>query len=129
MELGDSREAAGPDGSVRRGGVVMDTWERQDVFREMVAGVLRNGELTVRRRRQLVAYAASLGISAVQAGRLVSQARHLHKERCMAAPGPVLSFGRTGRHVTAPPWVQMAAVAIAGLIVSGLALLLARTIH
>ena len=60
-----------------RGRPTMDAWERQQVFREMVAGQLRNGPLSGLRRRQLVQYAAVLDINAVLAGRLIAQARKL----------------------------------------------------
>lgn len=53
----------------------MDAWERQQIFREMVTLMLRNGPLSTRRRRQLVQYAAALNINARLAGRLIEQAR------------------------------------------------------
>ncbi len=57
-------------------GPKMDAWERQQIFREMVIQQLRNGPLNRNRRRQLVRYAAGLGINAVQAGHLIQQAHH-----------------------------------------------------
>jgi len=58
--------------------LTMDAWERQQVFREMVARMLRDGPLSARRRRHLVQYAAALDINAVLAGRLIDQA-HGHR--------------------------------------------------
>jgi len=67
--------------------MTMDAWERQQVFRAMVTHQLRNGPLSVWRRRQLVRFAAGLGISAMLAGRLVTEARRdLGRERVMAGP-------------------------------------------
>lgn len=68
----------------------MDAWEKQQVFRDMVVAVMRDGRMSQRRRRQLVRYAACLDINAVQAGRLVQQARHVFEnERIAAAVPPV----------------------------------------
>ncbi len=67
-----------------RVGPKMDPWERQQIFREMVAQQLRNGPLNRnRRRRRLVQYAAGLGISPVQAGNLIQQA---HRQAEAASP-------------------------------------------
>jgi len=47
----------------------------QDIFREMIAQELREGRLTPMRRRHIVRYAAQMGLSAVEAGRLIAQCR------------------------------------------------------
>ena len=49
--------------------------DMQDVFRQLIADELRDGRLTPARRRRIVRYAAQLGLSAVQAGRLVDACR------------------------------------------------------
>jgi hypothetical protein len=46
-----------------------------DVYHEMIASEVRNGRLTRARRRRIVRYAAQLGLSAVEAGRLVTKCR------------------------------------------------------
>ncbi len=46
-----------------------------DVFRQLITDELRSGRLTPARRRRIVRYAAQLGLSAVQAGRLVNACR------------------------------------------------------
>lgn len=58
-----------------RTGPTMSLWEKRNVFREMVATTCGNGRLTAWRRRQLVQYAATLGLHPVQAGKLVEDAR------------------------------------------------------
>ena len=65
---------------------VMDEWERQQVFRDLVVQLLRNGPLSSRRRQELVRYAATLGINGVLAGRLVTQARNISRESLAPAP-------------------------------------------
>ena len=49
--------------------------DTQDIFRQLITDELRNGRLTPARRRRIVRYAAGLGLSAVQAGRLVEACR------------------------------------------------------
>lgn len=46
-----------------------------EVFRKLILDELRSGRLTPSRRRRIVQYAAHLGLSAVQAGRLVEVCR------------------------------------------------------
>jgi hypothetical protein len=53
----------------------MNAFERQQIFREMIAHQLAQGTLSRRRRKAIVQYAACLGINAVLAGRLIQQAR------------------------------------------------------
>lgn len=47
----------------------------RDVFRRLIADEIRAGRMTTSRRRRIVRYAAHLGISAVEAGRLVTACR------------------------------------------------------
>ncbi|HUU82054.1 MAG TPA: hypothetical protein VM243_01000 [Phycisphaerae bacterium] len=49
-------------------------YQIHDIFREMVRHELADGELSVRRRRKLVRYAASLQLSATEAGELIQEA-------------------------------------------------------
>ena len=49
--------------------------EMSDVFHQMIANELRNGRLTSDRRKRIIGYAAQLGLSAVQAGRLITTCR------------------------------------------------------
>lgn len=56
-----------------------------DVYYEMIASELRNGRLTRARRRRIVRYAAQLGLSAVEAGRLIVECR----ERALESADPV----------------------------------------
>lgn len=53
-------------------------WARLDtetIFRELIAQELRAGRLTRAGRKRIVQYAAQLGLSAVDAGRLIEQCR------------------------------------------------------
>ncbi len=45
------------------------------IFRELIADEVRTGRLTRARRRRIVQYAAQLGLSAVQVGRLIAECR------------------------------------------------------
>ena len=47
----------------------------RDVLREMILDEVRSGELTKSRRRRIVRYSASMGLNAVQAGRLIEECR------------------------------------------------------
>lgn len=49
--------------------------EMRDVFHQMIAEELRNGRLTQERRKRIIRYAAQLGLSAVEAGRLITTCR------------------------------------------------------
>lgn len=49
--------------------------EMRDVFHQMIADELRNGRLTQERRKRIIRYAAQLGLSAVEAGRLITTCR------------------------------------------------------
>ena len=60
------------DGPPRRRS--MARYEIHDIFREMVRQELASGELSSRRRRKLVRYAASLRLSATEAGQLIQEA-------------------------------------------------------
>lgn len=53
----------------------MPAAQARRVFREMALWELHNGVLNARRRRRLVQYAAALHLSAVDAGRLIQEAR------------------------------------------------------
>ena len=47
----------------------------RDIFRQLIADEIRTGRLTPARRRRVVQYAASMGLSAVEAGQLISACR------------------------------------------------------
>jgi hypothetical protein len=47
--------------------------DRGTIFREMIAAELRAGRLTPLRRARIVRYASQLGLSAVEAGRLITE--------------------------------------------------------
>ena len=44
----------------------------RDVFRQLIADEVRNGRMTPSVRRRIVRYAAAMGLSAVEAGQLIS---------------------------------------------------------
>ena len=50
--------------------------DTEEVFMQLIADELRRGRLTPARRRRIVQYAAGLGLSARQAGRLVEACRN-----------------------------------------------------
>ena len=61
----------------RRDGVpaFVPSIDTEEVFRKLIARELRSGRLTAAQRRRIVRYAAALGLSAVQIGRLVAACR------------------------------------------------------
>ncbi len=74
--------------------------DMKDIFRQLIADELRNGQLTKGRRRRIVGYAAQLGLSAVEAGRMIAACREaaidsehaterFHALRLVEPPPPV----------------------------------------
>jgi len=55
------------------------------ILRTMIESELRTGRLTPARRRRVVRYAMALGLSAVEAGRLVAQCR----DEALAGDDPI----------------------------------------
>jgi hypothetical protein len=49
--------------------------DTEEIFRKLIADELRTGRLTRAHRRRIVQYAAQMGLSATQAGRLVEACR------------------------------------------------------
>lgn len=47
--------------------------DNQTIFRELIAGEVRAGRMNRAQRRRIVRYAAQLGLSAVEAGELISE--------------------------------------------------------
>ncbi len=47
----------------------------RDIFEQLIADELRAGRLTASRRKRIVGYATGMGLSAVQAGRLITACR------------------------------------------------------
>lgn len=102
-----------------------DGWARldtQSIFREMVAQELRAGRLSRAGRRRVVQYAAQLGLSAVQAGKLIGECR----DAALRSDNPherrhALRLARE----TAPPKRMpiKAALAIAGIMIVELLLI------
>ncbi|UCE62325.1 MAG: hypothetical protein JSU63_11545 [Phycisphaerales bacterium] len=59
--------------------------DNREVFRRLIADELRNGRLTPARRRRIVRYAAGMGLSATEAGRMVTACR----EEVLKSANPV----------------------------------------
>lgn len=59
--------------------------EVRDVFAQLIADEVRSGRLSPARRRRIVRYAARLGLSAVEVGRMVTRCR----EDALASHNPV----------------------------------------
>ncbi len=59
--------------------------DMRDVFHQMIADELRNGRLTRDGRKRVIRYAAQLGLSAVEAGRLITTCR----EQVLESADPV----------------------------------------
>jgi len=100
----------------------MSRYELHKVFREVVRWELANGRLSTWRRHRLVRYAASLRISAVDAGALIQEVVRAKPPRAGpadAAPAK-LRLAADDRSVW-PIWTKLAAVA-AGVMLARLVL-------
>jgi hypothetical protein len=93
--------------------------EGRTIFREMVRGETRNGPLNQRRRKRLIQYAAALELTAVEAGRIVTQVCQEEAQR----RGETLVQARSPLHLAAsstanrwPAWLTLVLV-VAGLLV------------
>lgn len=82
--------------------VFKSTIETRDIFHRMIADELRNGRLSRSRRARIVRYAAQMGLSAVETGKLIQRCREEalrgedrrakhHALRLVEPPTPVLS--------------------------------------
>ena len=49
--------------------------DTETIFRELIAAELRAGRLTPLRRARIIRYASQIGLSAVEAGRLIAECR------------------------------------------------------
>ena len=111
--------------------LVMNPWETQHVFREMVVMEVRHGKLNRSRRRRIIQFAARLGISPVQAGHLVQQARRLVAHESPRAMRSFKSSPPDLRYVDLDdrPWLERWRFVIAGLLAATtVCIVLIRTI-
>ena len=53
----------------------MPSIDTHDVFRELIASEIRDGRLSASRRRRIIRYAAHLGLSAVETGKMIARCR------------------------------------------------------
>ncbi len=74
MSWFESRRQVGQSLAARQG-LRLSRIKRHTVFREMVKGELRVGTPSRRRYRQLIKYAARMGIEAAEAAELIDEAR------------------------------------------------------
>jgi len=103
----------------------MSRYQIHKIFREMVRGELADGRLSTRRRRKLVRYAASLRISAVEAGELIQEVVRAEGglDTGINEPAPHLRLVPAPKR-TWPTWAKLtaalAAVLLAKLVVLAL---------
>lgn len=71
--------------------------ENHEIFRQLIAEELRSGRLNPARRRRIVRYAARMGLSAVEAGQLLSTCR----EEALACDDPIVR--EHGLRLVLPP--------------------------
>lgn len=91
-----------------------------DVFRQLILDEVRTGRLTPARRRRIVAYAARLGLSAVEAGELLEDCRRqLEREDHPAADMPALKLAEP-----APPETRQTPILFAAVIIAAAAVTL-----
>ena len=105
------------DGSTRAR--PMSRFELHAIFREVVLWELACGNLSARRRRRLVQYAAALRISAAEAGQLIQEARQAFDAELVAQTGqadtPHLRLVTSGRQERSgwPTWAKLSAAVAA----------------
>ena len=96
----------------------MSRYQLHKIFREVVKSEVADGRLSPWRRRKLVQYAASLRISAVEAGELIQEAIRARgvEEIGEEEPAPRLRLVPPARR-TWPIWAKLtAALAVVALI-------------
>lgn len=89
--------------------------EGRTIFREMVRGETRNGPLNARRRKRLIQYAAALELTAVEAGRIVTQ---VCQEEALRRGETPIEFPPAASDAAArgwPAWLTLVLV-VAGLL-------------
>ena len=103
----------------------MSRYQVHKIFREMVRGELANGRFSARRRRRLVHYAASLRISAVEAGELIQEVVRAEGglDTNINEPAPHLRLLPAPKR-TWPTWAKLTAALAAVLLVNLLVLAL-----
>lgn len=86
--------------------------DAKEIFREMILTEICSGRLTARRRARIVRYAAQLGLSALQAGRLISECQLVAFEES-PSPRPSLRLAYTppARH-----WLQPRVAIVTGIL-------------
>lgn len=89
--------------------------ETRDIFRELIASEVRAGRLTNGRRKRIIRYAAQLGLSAVETGRLIDQCRReLAPDSEGFAPTPSLRIA-PAKQSRIPAWVKIWIVVVLAL--------------
>ena len=83
--------------------------ENREIFAELIAEEIRSGRLTTERRRRIVRYAAGMGLSAVEAGRLMDACREeaLQSEDAVIR-GHALRLVEPPLALTLPWWIKAA---------------------
>jgi hypothetical protein len=94
--------------------------QARQVFREIVAAELRNGVLNIRRRKRLVQYAAMLELTALDAGRIVTDVHHEHRSSGAQAPR-ILRFPKAAAQTRLPRkgWPFSLKIGLGILLISG----------
>lgn len=103
----------------------MSRYQVHKIFREMVRGELANRHLSAWRRRRLVRYAASLRISAVEAGELIQEVVRAEgsPDTDLNEPAPHLRLMPAPKRAW-PTWAKLTAALAAVLLVNLLVLAL-----
>lgn len=90
--------------------------EPREIFREMIGEELRQGRLTDSHRRRIVRYAAQMGLTAVEAGKLVAEC----KEEALLSQDPAVR--EHGLRLVLPPVRKPIALPIRVLLALNVAL-------
>lgn len=99
----------------------LSRYELHNIYREMVRWELSNGRLSAWRRRKLVQYAASMRLSAVEAGELIQEAIRASLQEAADDERDQLSLGRTQvdqvDEASWPRWAKLSLALVAVVLV------------
>ena len=91
----DNRHDA-PDTGSGRSNRLLESLETRDIYEQMIDHELRVGRLSPSRRKRIIRYAAGLGLSAVEAGKLVDACQaKIASEQGQPDPSPTLKMAES----------------------------------
>ena len=121
--LGFDDNSQPPLRTVHTGPKLTDSEGRQ-IFREMVRSEARDGQLSDRRRRRLIQYAAALNLKPLEASRIVTEVCQEEAVEVLDAPALYRFVETAAEPAKWPAWVRIALPLAAAFAVHQLFLLI-----